>query len=108
MHGHPKGCPIEGNSACSARELEEYEDVQGDTELEGCGSVEVAMQEWGDGVKYVKDGWGGWTPVVRSRRKKNARSEKSESRRNLKKKFGDVEEGGWDPKSLYSRKFESF
>ena len=27
------------------------------------------------GVKYIKDGAVGWTPVVRKRRKKSARSE---------------------------------
>ena len=35
------------------------------------------------GVKYVNDGEVGWTPVVRSRRKKSARSEDSDSSGNL-------------------------
>ena len=36
--------PIKGKSACSAREPEEYEDVQGDTKMEDCSSVEVEMR----------------------------------------------------------------
>ena len=42
--------PIDGKSACSARELEEHENVQGDTKLEDCGSVEVAMRNGEMGV----------------------------------------------------------
>ena len=68
----------------------EYEDVLGDTEVE--------MKNGEMGVKYVKDGEVGCTPVVRTR------SEESERSRNLNKKLGDVEVGGWDPKSLYSKK----
>ena len=45
-------------------------------------SVEVEMRNGEMGVKYVKDGAVGWTPVVR-RKKKSARSEASESSGNL-------------------------
>ena len=48
-----RAAPIEGESACSARDLEEYEDVRGDTRLEDCGSVEVEMRNGEMGVKYV-------------------------------------------------------
>ena len=53
----PKYAPIEGKSVSRAGELEEYEDVLGDTKLEDrfCGGGD---EELGDGVKYVKDG--GW------------------------------------------------
>ena len=64
-----RAAPIEGESACSARELEEDEAVRRDTELEDCGSVEVEMSNGKMGVKYVKDGEVGWTPVVRRRRR---------------------------------------
>ena len=37
----PTAAPIEEKSACSARELEEHEDVLEDNKLEDCGSVEV-------------------------------------------------------------------
>ncbi len=70
----PRAAPIEGESACSARELEEYEDIREDAKLEDCGSVEVEMRNGEMGVKYVKDGEVGWTPVVRRRRKKSTRS----------------------------------
>ena len=76
-----KAAPIEGKSASSAGELEEFEDVQGDTKLEDCGSV-VVIRNGKMGVKYVKDGVVGWTPVLR-RRKKSTRSEQSESSGNL-------------------------
>ena len=36
--------PIEGKSACSARELEKYEDVRGVTNLEDSGFMEVEMR----------------------------------------------------------------
>ena len=39
----PKVAPIEGKSA-SDGELKEYEDVEDDTKLEDCGSVEVEMR----------------------------------------------------------------
>ena len=41
-------------------------------------SVEVGMRNGEMGVKYVKYGDAGWTPVVR-RRRKSARSKKSEN-----------------------------
>ena len=44
--------------------------------------VEV-MQIGKMGVKYVKDGDFCWTPVVRKRRKKSVRSQKSEISGNL-------------------------
>ena len=52
----PRAAPFEGKSACSAIELEEYDDVQGDTKLEDCGSVEVKIRNGEMDVKYVKDG----------------------------------------------------
>ena len=52
---NPRTNPIEAKSACSARELENYEDVQEDTKLEESGSVEV---EWGDGCE-ICNGWRG-------------------------------------------------
>ena len=76
----PKAAPIEEKSASSAGELVEYENVQEDTKLEDCGSVDMRNGEMG--VKYVKDGEVR-TPVVRRRRKKSARSEESESSGNL-------------------------
>ena len=82
MHGHHEGCPIEGKSASSAGELEEYEDT-GSTKLEDCSSMEVEMRNREMGVKNVKDGEVGWTSIVRRRRKKIARSEESESSGNL-------------------------
>ena len=88
----PKAAPIEGKSARSAGELEEYEDVQGDTKLEDCGCVEVEMRNGEMGVKYVKDGEVGCTPVVR-RRKKIARSEESESSGNLNVNYKRSEMG---------------
>ena len=73
--------PMERKSACSARDLEEYEGVKEDTKLEDCSSVEVEMRNGKMGVKYVKGGEMGWSPVLRKR--KSARSEESESSRNL-------------------------
>ena len=56
-----KAASVEEKSASSAGELEEYENVQGDTKLEDCGSVEVEMRNGETGVKYVK-GWRGEDP----------------------------------------------
>ena len=53
--------------------------IYGEIKLEYLGSVEVELRNVEKGMKYVKDGEVGWTPVVRRRRKKCARSEKSES-----------------------------
>ena len=41
--------------------------------------MEVELRNGEIGVMYIKDGEVGWTPVVRRRRKKCARSEESES-----------------------------
>ena len=60
---------IDRKSACSAKVLDEYEDIWGDIELEDCGSVEVEMMNREMGVKYLRDGEVGWTPVVRRRNK---------------------------------------
>ena len=49
VHGYlmvtSRTAPIEGKFACSARELEEYEDVRGGTKLEDCGSVGGGYKE---------------------------------------------------------------
>ena len=66
----PRTSSIKGKCACSARELEEYEDVKGDTKLEDWDSVEVEMRNSKMAVKYIKVGW---TPVAR---RKISRSEK--------------------------------
>ena len=89
----PQGCFIEGKYESSAGEFGEYGNVQGDTKLEDCDSVEVKMRS----VEYVKDGEVGLTPVVRRRRVLVVR-----------RVCGEVQEGGWDPGNLYLRKLESF
>ena len=83
MHSQPEGAPIEGKSASSARELEEYVGVEGDTKLEDCGFVEVEMRNGEMGIKYITDGEVGWTLVMRRRRKMSARSKEIVSSRNL-------------------------
>ena len=45
--------------------------------------MEVEIRNGEMCVKYVKDGAVCWTPVVRKRRKKSARSEESKSSGNL-------------------------
>ena len=62
----------------SARKLEKYKNVQVYAKLEDCSSVEVEMRNGEMGLKNVKDGEVGWTPVVRRRKKKSAWSEESE------------------------------
>ena len=62
------------------------------------------------GVKYVKDGEVGWTPVMRRRRKKNARSEESESSGNLnvnneRRNLAMYRKMDWIPKNLSPGKF---
>ena len=108
----PTVSPIDGKSACSVRELEEYENLWGDTKLEGCGSVEVETKNCDMGLKYVKDGEVGWTPAVRRRRKKSARSKESESSGNLNvnnKRRSLVRYRRWPGiQGIYPRKFESF
>ena len=49
--------------------------MYGEIKLEDCSSVEVELRNGAMGVKYVKDGDVDWTPIVRRRRKKCARSE---------------------------------
>ena len=55
----------------SVGESLEYEDIQTETKLDDCASVEMRNREVG--MKYVKGGEVGWTPEVR--RKKSARNE---------------------------------
>ena len=57
-----------GNSVGSIGESLEYEDIQTETKLEDCAPVEMEMRNGEVGMKYVKDGKAGWTPVVRRRR----------------------------------------
>ena len=56
----------------------EYEDDEEDEiKLAECGQVEAEVREEKVGVRYVKDGEEGWTPVVR--RKTSARRESGDS-----------------------------
>ena len=59
------------------------EDIQAETKLENCTSVEVEMRNGEVGVKSVKDGKAGWTPMVRRRRKTSAWSEDGNNSGNL-------------------------
>ena len=50
---------------CGVGESLECEDIQTETKWEDCALVEVEMRNGEVGMKYVKDGEAGWTPVVR-------------------------------------------
>ena len=80
----PRGGSSEDNSAGSIGESLEYEDIHTETKLEDCASVEVEMRNGEVGMKYMKDGEVGWTPVV-VRRKKSARSKDGDESENLNK-----------------------
>ena len=80
---HPTDCKI--NKA--ENKVDEYEDNEEDKiKFAECGQVEAEVREGKVGVRYVKDGEEGWTPVVRRRRKTSGRSESGDSSCDL---------GGW-------------
>ena len=73
--------------------------------------MEVEIRNWEMGVKCVKDGDVGWTPVMGRKRKKSARSEESKSSGNLNvnnKSLVRYMKMDGIPEEFISRKFENF
>ena len=58
----PRGDSSEGSSVGSIGESLEYEDIETETKLEDCASVEMKNRKVT--MKYVKDGEARWTSVV--------------------------------------------
>ena len=73
---HPTDCKDDK----AKNKMGEYEDKEEDEiKLAECRQVEAEVREGNVGVRYVKVGEEGWTPVVRRRRKTSTRSESGDS-----------------------------